>query len=248
MITNTYNLTNENVTLTTYILDSSFDHKSGYKRPAVLVLPGGGYGMCSMREAEPIAMHFLSMGYNAFILRYSLREASVFPQPLNDADEAMKLIIDNADEWLVDTSKIAVCGFSAGGHLAAALGTMGKIRPAAMILGYPCITKDICNDCDILHNHMAVPVLDDKVDEKTPPAFIFSATDDGLVPLTSSLKFALALDEKKIPYEMHLFSEGNHGFATADYVTCEGIFENSAHQWLSLCRDWLYKLFNKTID
>ena len=248
MITNTYNLTNENVTLTTYVLDSSFDHKSGYKRPAVLVFPGGGYNMCSMREAEPIAMHFLSMGYNAFILRYSLKEASMFPQPLNDADEAMKLIIDNADEWLVDTSKIAVCGFSAGGHLAAALGTMGKIRPAAMILGYPCITKDICIESRVLRNYIAVPTLDDKVDDKTPPAFIFSATDDGLVPLTSSLKFALALDEKKIPYEMHLFSEGNHGFATADYVTCEGIYENSAHQWLQLCRDWLYKLFNKTID
>ncbi len=248
MITNTYNLTNENVTLTSYILDSSFDHKAGYKRPAVLVFPGGGYSMCSMREAEPIAMHFLSMGYNAFVLRYSLREGSMFPQPLNDADEAMKLIIDNADDLLVDTSKIAVCGFSAGGHLAAAIGTMGKIRPAGMILGYPCITKDICNDCQVLYNHMAVPTLDDKVDDKTPPAFIFSATDDGLVPLTSSLKLALALDEKNIPYEMHLFSEGNHGFATADYVTCEGIYENSAHQWIGLCRDWLYKLFNKTID
>lgn len=248
MITNTYNLTNKNVTLTTYILDSSFDHKAGYKRPAILVFPGGGYGMCSMREAEPIAMHFLAMGYNAFVLRYSLREASAFPQPLNDADEAMKLIYDNAEEWLIDTDKIAVCGFSAGGHLAAALGTMGKLRPAGMILGYPCITKDICNDCEVLHNHKCVPTLDDKVDEKTPPAFIFSATDDGLVPLTSSLKLASALDDKRIPYEMHLFSEGNHGFATADYVTCEGMYENSAHQWISLCRAWLYKLFNKTID
>ncbi len=248
MITKTYNLTNENVTLTSYILDSSFDHKAGYKRPAVLVFPGGGYGMCSMREAEPIAMHFLAMGYNAFVLRYSLREASAFPQPLNDADEAMKLIVDNAEEWLVDAERIAVCGFSAGGHLAAALGTMGKIRPAGMVLGYPCITKDICNDCEVLHNHKTVPTLDDRVDDKTPPAFIFSATDDGLVPLTSSIKLAQALDEKKIPYEMHLFSEGNHGFATADYVTCEGMYENSASQWIALCRAWLYKLFNKTID
>lgn len=248
MITNTYNLTNKDVTLTTYILDSSFDHKSGYKRPAILIFPGGGYGMCSMREAEPIAMHFLAMGYNAFVLRYSLREASAFPQPLNDADEAMKLIVDNADEWLVDKDKIAVCGFSAGGHLAAALGTMGKIRPAAMILGYPCITKDICNDLKVLHNYENVPPLDGKVDAYTPPAFIFSATDDGLVPLTSSLKLALALDEKKIPYEMHLFSEGGHGFSTADYVTVENIYENSAAQWLGLCRDWIYKLFNKTID
>ena len=137
MITHTYNLTNENVTLTKYILDTSFDNRAGYKRPAVLVCPGGGYAFCSNREAEPIAMHFLAMGYNAFILRYSLNENSMFPQPLDDANEAMQVIIDNADEWLVDINKIAVCGFSAGGHLAAALGTMGKIRPAAMILGYP---------------------------------------------------------------------------------------------------------------
>lgn len=248
MVTGTYNLTNENVTLTKYILDSSFDHKSGYKRPAVLVFPGGGYGMCSNREAEPVAMHFLAMGYNCFVLRYSINEASLFPQPLNDAEEALQMIMDNADEWLVDASKIAVCGFSAGGHLAAALGTLGKVRPAAMILGYPCITKDICNDCDVLKNHENAPTLDDKVDHKTPPAFIFSATDDGLVPLSSSLKFAESLKDKGIPYEMHLFSEGNHGFSTADYVTCEGIYQNSAYQWIALCRDWLYKLFYKTID
>ena len=159
-----------------------------------------------------------------------------------------KMIIDNADEWLVDINKIAVCGFSAGGHLAAALGTMGKIRPAAMILGYPCITKDICNDCDVLKNHENVPVLDDKVDNNTPPAFIFASSDDGLVPIRSSIKFAEALGENKIPYEMHIFSEGGHGFSTADYVTCDGIYSNSASQWIPLCKDWLYKLFNKTID
>lgn len=248
MVTQSYNLTNENVTLTSYILDSSFDHISGYKRPAVLVLPGGGYGFCSAREAEPIAMHFLAMGYNTFILRYSLNEASLFPQPLHDAEEALQMIIDNSDNWLVDAEKIAVCGFSAGGHLAASLGTMGKIRPAAMILGYPCITKDICVDSKILRNYENVPILDDKVDSLTPPAFIFSSSDDGLVPIISSIKFAEALGNNKIPYEMHIFSEGGHGFATADYVTCDGLYEISPAQWIPLCKAWLYKLFNKTID
>ena len=245
MITETYNLTNTNVTLCKYILDSSFDNRKGYKRPAVLVFPGGGYGFCSAREAEPIAMHFLSMGYNTFILRYSLNEASAFPQPLQDAEEALQMITDNSDEWLVDENKIAVCGFSAGGHLAAALGTMGKIRPAAMILGYPCITKDICNDVDVLRNYKNVPVLDDKVDALTPPAFIFASSDDGLVPIISSIKFAEALGNNKIPYEMHVFSEGGHGFATADYVTCDGLYEIAPAQWIPLCKAWLYKLFNK---
>ncbi len=248
MITDTYNLTNDNVILTKYILDSSFDNRDGYKRPAVLVFPGGGYGFCSAREAEPIAMHFLAMGYNAFVLRYSLNEASAFPQPLQDAEEALQMIIDNCDDWFVDKNKIAVCGFSAGGHLAAALGTMGKIKPAAMILGYPCITKDICNDCDVLRNHENVPVLDDKVDKFTPPAFIFASSDDGLVPIRSSVKFAESLGENNIPYEMHIFSEGGHGFSTADYVTVDGIYEKSPSKWIPLCKDWLFKLFNKTID
>ncbi len=243
MKTNTYNLTNENVTLTTYILDTSFDDIKDYKRPAVLVCPGGGYSMCSNREAEPIAMHFLAMGYNTFILRYSLKENSNFPQPLEDANEAMKMICDNADEWLVDKDKIAVCGFSAGGHLAAALGTMGTIRPAAMILGYPCITGDICNELRVLYNNDCVPTIDDKVDDKTPPAFIFADSNDGLVPIGSSIAFADALKKHNISYEMYLFNEGGHGFATSDYVTCRDVYENASHDWISKCKLWLYKLF-----
>ncbi len=243
MITETYNLTNENVTLTTYILDTSFDHKSNYSRPAILIFPGGGYSMCSNREGEPIAMHFLSMGYNVFICRYSLKDNSMFPQPLDDADEALKMIIDNADEWLVDKDKIVVCGFSAGGHLAAAVGTMGKIRPAGMILGYPCITKDICNELRVLHNNDCVPTIDDKVDDKTPPAFIFADSFDTCVPIISSIKMAESLNKYKIPFEMHIFTEGGHGFATADYVTND-YYENDSAQWIPLCKKWLYKLFD----
>ncbi len=243
MKTNTYNLTNENVTLTTYILDTSFDDREGYKRPGILIFPGGGYSMCSNREAEPVAMHFLAMGYNTFILRYSLKENSNFPQPLDDANEAFKMIQDNADEWLVDKEKIAVCGFSAGGHLAAALGTMGTIRPAAMILGYPCITGDICNELRVLYNNDCVPTIDDKVDDKTPPAFIFADSGDGLVPIGSSITFADALKKHNIPYEMHLYTEGGHGFATADYVTCDGAYEWDSYDWFEKCKKWLYKLF-----
>ncbi len=243
MKTNTYNLTNENVTLTTYILDTSFDDIKDYKRPGILICPGGGYGMCSNREAEPIAMHFLAMGYNAYILRYSLKENSNFPQPLNDANEAFKMIQDNSDEWLTDEDKIVVCGFSAGGHLAAALGTMGDIRPAGMILGYPCITKDICNELRVLYNNDCVPTIDDKVDDKTPPAFIFADSNDGLVPIGSSIDLATALKKHNIPYEMHIYNEGGHGFATADYVTCRDVYEFASQDWLSKCKLWLYKLF-----
>ncbi len=249
MLTKTYNLTNNNVTLTTYILGESYDDNRAYSRPAILILPGGGYSMCSNREAEPIAMQILSMGYNAFVLRYSLKEASIFPQPLNDVDEAMELIVKNAEEWQTDPDKIAVCGFSAGGHLAAAFGTMGKIRPAGMILGYPCITDDICNKYKVLYNNNNLPLPIDHIDDKTPPAFIFAASDDTIVPVCSSLEFANALSKNKTPFELHIYSSGGHGFSTADYVTIDNIEELNCSSWLCHVKTWLYTLFfNKGID
>lgn len=243
MRTQTYNLTNEGVTLTAYLLDSSPEMEHMGKRGCILICPGGAYSFCSDREAEPIAMHFLSMGYNAFILRYSLKENSMFPQPLEDTDEAMALIYNNAEDWNVDTSKIAVCGFSAGGHLAAALGTMGKIRPSAMILGYPCISEDMCNEIECLYNRNNLPVIYKQVDDKTPPAFIFAAVDDGCVPIGNSLDMAQALTQHKIPYEMHIYSKGNHGFATGDYVTCNDRFDSKCSRWIADCKEWLYELF-----
>ncbi len=97
--------------------------------PPSLIFPGGGYRFCSDREAEPIAMAFLAEGYQAFVLRYSLNDQAAFPRPLNDAEEALELIRSKSRQWHVDPARIAVCGFSAGGHLAAALGTMGTSSP-----------------------------------------------------------------------------------------------------------------------
>lgn len=240
MFVKSYDLTRENVTLTAYILDQSPEMAYHSKRPAMLVCPGGGYHFCSDREAEPIAMRFLSMGFNTFVLRYSLKEKSVWPTPLNDADEAMQFIVDNAEEFKIIPEKIAVCGFSAGGHLAASLGVLGKIRPAAMVLGYPCITEDICNS-EVLAN--PVPELDTKVDDLTPPAFIYSTADDGCVPIRSSLDFCSALSRKNIPFELHIFPHGNHGLSTSDYVTCDNMGNDDVANWIPLCKSFLKNLF-----
>ena len=131
-----------NVTLTAYTqpVEGEFNHIS--KRPAVLILPGGGYSMCSDREADPVAFPYLEAGYQAFILRYSVGEDSVWPNPLDDYEQAMALIEERADEWKVLTDKIVVIGFSAGGHLAASAATMSQHRPYAAILGYPVIEGD----------------------------------------------------------------------------------------------------------
>ena len=231
------------ITLTTYILDPSEEMPNMKIRPAVLVCPGGGYKFCSDREAEPIAMAFLAQGYNAFVLRYSIGEGKAkFPRPLEDAEAALELIRANAEKWSVVKVKIAVIGFSAGGHLAAALATMGRVRPNAVILGYACILSSMS---EILAE--PVPSLDEYVDAKTPPAFLFASSADTVVPIENSLAFAAALDKAKVRFEMHIFEKGYHGFSLANPVVCstKGVREANrfATPWFGLCVAWLNNLF-----
>lgn len=156
---------NNEVTLTSYILDNSQEIKIK-RRPTVIICPGGGFLMTSDREAEPIAIKFAGEGYNTFVLRYTTHfnkqnidfnnlprgnEDSIYPQPLFDLGKAILTVRKNADDWSVDTNKIFVCGFSAGGHLAASLGVHWNdnllkekfkvenelFRPNGLILGYP---------------------------------------------------------------------------------------------------------------
>lgn len=237
------NLKNEGVTLTAYIPDYSQEMAYLDKRKAILVIPGGGYYMCSDREAEPVAFAFMGKGYAAFILRYSLKENSAFPRPLDDATEAMRIIRENAEKWRIDPDKIAAIGFSAGGHLCAALSTMSDERPNAQILGYPCILEKIGK---ILAE--PIPGVDTEVDEKTPPAFIFASAEDDCVPVANSLKYAESLDANKIPFEMHIFAKGWHGFSVADstvYGKKEEVeYNEDCAAWFDLCIGWLNKIFN----
>lgn len=238
-------LTNPGVTLTAY-LPAASDEMPNYKtRPAILVIPGGAYMMCSDREAEPIALSFLAKGYAAFVLRYSVgKGAAKFPRPLNDAEEAMELIIANAEEWGVEPEHIAAIGFSAGGHLCAALGTMGRVRPAACVLGYPCILSSIGR---ILAE--PIPSLDEKVDANTPPTFIVAVREDGCVPIENSLAYAAALDKAGVPFEMHIYERGYHGFSVADgtvYSKPEDAEYNARIKgWLDICIAWLNTHFNR---
>lgn len=240
----TLDLTNENVTLTAYIPHFSNEMPHLEKRPAILVIPGGAYKFCSDREAEPVALAFMNKGYAAFVLRYSIGEGkAAFPRPLNDAEEALELIQRNADEWRIDASKIAAIGFSAGGHLCAALGTMGRIRPAACILGYPCILDSMSA---ILAE--PVPSLEKEVDENTPATFIFASREDTCVPIENSIKYMAALNEYKIPFEVHIFEKGYHGFSTSDNVVYskkeDYEYNKDTAIWTELCMTWLGKRFD----
>lgn len=236
-------LSNELARLTVYIPDKSPEYAHRDICPGVLVIPGGGYSMCSDREAEPIAFSFIAKGYAAFILRYTTgRDKGYdFSMPFTDVNEAMKVIHENAEEWGIDKDKIAAIGFSAGGHLCAAVSTMGDIRPAASILVYPCILESMSS---ILA--FSVPGLEDKVDEKTPPAFIVSACADNLVPIENSLAYASALNKKNIPFEMHIYEKGYHGFSLADrtvYSKAEADYCAHIRGWFDLCATWLSKRF-----
>lgn len=230
------------VSLTTYLLDSSPEMPGSQTRPAVLIFPGGGYRFCSDREAEPIAMAFLAEGYHAFVLRYSVGEHAAFPRPLEDAEQGLALIRERAAAWGVNREQIAACGFSAGGHLAAALGTMGSMRPNALILGYPCILDSIS---DILA--APIPSLETRVDQKTPPTFIFATADDARVPVNNAIQFAAALDRAGRPFELHIFQSGAHGLSLAKRHTSNGdaaMINRDAAQWMGLCTAWLEKQFD----
>ena len=244
MLVKTYNLTDDpDITLTAYIPDISEEMKNMKIKPSVLVLPGGAYKFCSDREAEPIALAYLAKGFNAFVLRYSLNEKSAFPTPLNDAQKALKFIRDNATEFCTDPQKIAVIGFSAGGHLAAALSTMSDDKPNACILGYPCI---LSSTSPILAS--PVESVTDYVTDKTPPTFIFAASNDGAVPIENSLSYAEALNRNGISFELHIFEDGDHGFSLGTDVVCSSQKAQESCKpnayWLDRSVQWLKKLFS----
>lgn len=202
-----------NVRLTALLQETGGEFEPVKKRPAVIVLPGGGYSMCSDREADPVALAFAKAGYQAFILRYTVRTTEkerIWPHPIEEYDEAYDLIRANCERWCVDIDRIVSCGFSAGGHLAACTATIARNRPAATILGYPAILPDILDTCA---PNLPRPV--EHIDGKTPPCFIFAARDDSVVNVKSSTAFANALEAKGVTFELHIYSHGGHGYSTA---------------------------------
>lgn len=240
-------------------------------RPAVLVLPGGGYAMCSDREAEPIARLFMARGYNCVILNYSVGEKAslLMPKasrPLLEASEVMSLMRKNADKWHIDPEKIAVIGFSAGGHLAGTLGTMwhdssvydnldieyGSNKPNAMILSYPVLRSDEFSHEGTMRNLLGNDCYDDKemrakydvteqVSELTPPAFVWHTFTDQSVPIENVLKFCKKMHDVNVPVEMHILPYGCHGLSTLEREVGDRDPYNG--RWTQWVIEWLEKVF-----
>lgn len=257
----------DDVTLTTYISGEYSDNPLP-PSPAVLVLPGGAYALCSNREAEPIVKPFFAAGFNCFVLRYSLGEKAVAPRPLVDASRAMVHIRENAEKYHIDPDRVFVVGFSAGGHLAASLGTLwhedfakaypdmpyGANRPTGMILGYPVITSgpyahrksfyNLLGTTEPTEEQMHAYSLEHHVDERTVPTYIWHTGEDQWVPVQNSLLFMSALAEAKVPFEAHIFPEGPHGLALAGPMTNKGepCPQAEASQWVDEAIDWISRV------
>ena len=229
------------VTLELWIHPASPEITKG-ARPAMLVFPGGGYAFCSDREADPIASAYYANGYNCFILRYICGEKAKVGNPLYDAAAAMAHIRLNAEKYNIDVNRVAVIGFSAGGHLAGFIATSWHrkelsqklgldnelFRPNAAILCYPVVTCNVSTHKGTFDNLLGADRdkelehtanLDELVDERTCPCFIWTTAADDAVPAENSLAFATALALKKIPYELHVFPMGLHGISRANAET-----------------------------
>lgn len=233
--------------------------------PAILICPGGGYGFVSDREAEPIALKYLDAGFNAFVLTYSVAPAR-YPAALLQAAAAIDRIRKNAVKYHIDREKIAVCGFSAGGHLAGSLAcfwnepflaetlktTSENLRPNAAVLSYPVITggekahrgsfDNLCAGDAALVQKMS---LETAVTKDTPPTFLWHTANDGGVPVENSLLMASALREKQIPFELHIFAEGSHGLSTCGYQSAgpnsPNMINPEAAKWFDLSVSFLKK-------
>ncbi|MBR5322682.1 MAG: alpha/beta hydrolase [Clostridia bacterium] len=236
------------------------------KRPTMLICPGGGYAYTSERECDPIAFFYLAKGYNCCILRYTCAPAH-FPVQLAEAGKALLTIKENAEEWKVDTDKIYVCGFSAGGHLAASLGVFWDkpfladilgtqsemLKFNSLILAYPVISynverclygvkttyKNLLGEGERYEDTEALQMqcLENHVSENTPPTFIWHTFEDVTVPVDSSLIFGKALHKHKVPFEMHIYEHGRHGQATGNKSTC--LLNQRLGEWMETSYIWL---------
>ena len=216
---------------------------------AVVVFPGGGYGALAVdHEGRQIAQWLNSQGISAFVVRYRLGPRYHHPAPLQDAQEAIRLVRARAAQYGVDPKRIGVWGFSAGGHLAsstATLFTKPEHRPDFAILAYPVITF---TDEPRVHQGSRRNLLGDSPDPKlvemlstekqvkadTPPIFLFHTNEDTVVPPENAVAFYLACRKAGVPAEMHIYEKGPHGVGLS-------ATEFTLSTWPARLADWLQR-------
>jgi len=233
-----------------------FPKKELANRSAVVVFPGGGYSHLAMnKEGKKVAEWLNSLGVTAFVLKYRLPSDLIMKDqtigPLQDAQEAIRILRSNAKEWNIDPTKIGVLGFSAGGHLASTLSTHYEdevynattisARPDFSILIYPVISMED----GITHNGSKISLLganaskklidkysnEKQITSETPKTFLVHASDDKSVPVENSINYYLNLKKFNVPVELHIYENGGHGF---------GLGTKGTHtDWPKACAKWL---------
>ncbi len=229
---------------------------------AVIICPGGGYGMLAYDwEGTEIAKWFNTRGVAAFVLKYRLPNSKSilkrYEAPLQDAQRAIRIIRYNANKWGINKDEIGVIGFSAGGHLAATLGTqfdneiyekdnmidLESAKPNFMMLIYPVISMRF----PITHKGSRLNLLGDNpnqtlvdqfsnelhVNSNTPKTFIVHSTDDKAVPVENSLAFYKALKKVGVEVEMHIYATGGHGYSLATGTPHLSTWTDRLAQWLN---------------
>lgn len=240
-----------------YVPRVSREIEPDIRRPAIVICPGGGYEFCSEREAEPVALRFLTEGFNVFVVWYRVGEkpqdahrdhaasawyqkspAHTFPLPQHDAASAIAYVRAHAQQYHTDPDRIAIMGFSAGGHLAASVSGLWQhgeiwkelglapqdVRPNAAVLCYPVIVSDQdahrgsfvhLSGLDEIAQHAQYDVTN-WVTEQYPPTFLWHTFTDETVPVQNSLRMSMALAQAGVLTEMHIFPYGRHGLSLAN--------------------------------
>jgi acetyl esterase/lipase len=233
------------------------------RAPAVIIFPGGGYAINAIQhEGYDVARKFNEVGITAFVVKYRIPDDKTMVNktigPLQDAQQAIMTVREQADKFKIDPKRIGIMGFSAGGHLASTAGTHFKdaqiandkktsLRPDFLILIYPVISFQ----ADIGHRGSRDNLLGDdptpeavnlysnelQTTKDTPPTFLVHAGDDKVVPVGNSIKFYESLIKHDVPAELHIYQEGGHGFGLKNPTTTEDWFMTCVH-WLE-ANDWL---------
>ena len=241
-----------NPTITIYSPDKRISTET-----AVLICPGGGYSRLSMdNEGTDISTWLNKNGITAIILKYRLPNDTIMVNksigPLQDVQEAMRIVRRHASEWNINPDKIGIIGFSAGGHLASTLATRfnekvyesdtTSSRPSFAILGYPVITMSELNTHTGSRKNLIGkspdPVMVEyfsnelHVLKNSPPTFIFQSEDDKTVPVQNSIDYYTALKNNGVPAELHIYPKGGHGFGLALNGGTESTWTDSCLKWL----------------